>query len=203
MKIIVPTKQVLKAEANVTYAEKDASIFKEYALKTLGVPAENILFKTNAKAVEMNKMVDQLCSVIKNSGGSAEVIVYYAGHGFPEIDTQEPYLIPVDCSGTDLKFAIKISDLYDKLTEFPSKKVIVFLDACFSGGGRRNAGLLATRGVKVKPKTKQIKGNLIVFSAASAEQAAMAYKDKGQGLFTYFLLKKLQDEKGKLLPMQN
>jgi len=187
----------LNTEVNVSFAERDATIFKEYAIKTLGIPSENVLFKTNAKTIEMNKLIEQICSVIKNSAGSAEVFIYYAGHGFPDINTQEPYLIPVDCGGTDLKYAVKLDDLYNKLAEYPSKKVTVFLDACFSGGAR-NAGLVSARGVKVRPKSSQIKGNLIVFSASSAEQSAMAYKEKGHGIFTYYLLKKLQEDKGNL-----
>ncbi len=185
----------LNKEVNVSFAEKDASVFKEYAIKTLGIPSENILFKTNARTVEMNKLIEQMNGIIKNSGGDTEIYIYYAGHGFPDMSTQEPYLIPVDCSGTDLKYAVSLNHLYDKLTEFPSKKVLVFLDACFSGGAR-NQGLLAARGVKVKPKQDAIKGNLIIFSATNAEQSALSYKDKGHGMFTYFLLKKLQEDKG-------
>ena len=71
----------------------------------------------------------------------------------------------------------------------------VFMDACFSGGGR-DAGLIATRGVRVTPKKNALNGNIVVFSATSADQTAMQYADKKHGMFTYFLLKKLQDSQG-------
>ena len=48
-------------------------------------------------------------------GPQAELIVYYAGHGFPDEITKEPYLVPVDVSGTDLSAAIKLEDLYRDL----------------------------------------------------------------------------------------
>ena len=183
----------LTSEVNVDYAENDAKIFKEYAIKTLGIPEENITYLINAKAIEMHRAVEKMNLLAKNSQGEGELILYYAGHGFPDEITKEPYLIPVDVSGSDLKFAIKLKDIYTKLTEYPT----IFLDACFSGGAR-NQGLLATRGIKIKPKYNVLSGNLIVFTSSSGDQSSLQYQDKQHGLFTYFLLKKLQDTKGDL-----
>jgi uncharacterized caspase-like protein len=75
--------------------------------------------------------------------------------------------------------------------------VTVFLDACFSGGAR-GQGLVAARGVKIKPKEESLNGKLVVFSASSGDQSSLPYKEKGHGIFTYFLLKKLQDSKGEV-----
>jgi hypothetical protein len=82
------------------------------------------------------------------------------------------------------------------LTENPSKKVNVFLDACFSGGGR-NQGLVSARGVKVRPSEKTVSsGNMLVISGASGNQTALPYKEQGHGLFTYYLLKILKTTGG-------
>ena len=57
--------------------------------------------------------------------------------------------------------------------------------------------MLATaRGVAIKPKASTPGGNVIVFSAATGDETAYPYDEKGHGLFTYFLLKKLQENKG-------
>ena len=56
--------------------------------------------------------------------------------------------------------------------------------------------LASARGVAIKPKENLPQGNLVVFSAASGVETAYPYKDKGHGMFTYFLLKKLQDTRG-------
>ena len=187
----------LKSEVNVAYAINDAKIFKEYTKLVLGVPEENIIYIANAKTVEMNRSIEKLKLYAKNMNGKAELIFYFAGHGLPHEVTKEPYLIPVDVSSSDLKFAVNLKDLYAKLTEFPTQKVTVFIDACFSGGAR-NQGLVAVRGVKVKPKDELLKGKLVVFTASSGEQSSSAYNDKHHGMFTYFLLKKLQETKGNL-----
>ena len=188
----------LNSEINVLFAENDAKTLKEYAVKTLGVPEENITLLINATAGRMNQALAKMNLIAKNSNGKAELIFYYAGHGLPDENTKEPYLIPVDVSGANfLEGGIKLKNVYAKLTEFPSKKVSVFIDACFSGGAR-NQGLLSARAVKIKPKESALTGNIVVFSASSGEQSSLPYQDKQHGMFTYYLLKKIQDTKGEI-----
>ena len=185
----------INTEMNVEFARTDAAIFKEHAIKVLGIPEQNITFLLDATLGEMGRGIDKMNKIIKVTDGAAEVFVYYAGHGLPNETTKEAYLIPVDVNGSNLNYAISLNTLYAKLTEFPSKRVTVFLDACFSGGAR-NQGLLQARGVKVRPKEDNLKGKLVVFTASSGEQSSLPYKDKNHGLFTYFLLKKLQESRG-------
>jgi hypothetical protein len=187
----------LQSEMNVDFAAHDAEIFKLYAQNVLGIPESNIIFLKNGKVIEMKKAINQLNSLIKNTKGNGEFFVYYAGHGFPDEVTKEPYIMPVDVSGSDLEFAIKLTDFYKKLSEYPSKRVTVFLDACFSGGGRE-MGLIAARGVKIKPKESAVNGNLVVFSASSGEQSSLPYKEKGHGMFTYYLLQKMKETRGNI-----
>jgi hypothetical protein len=185
----------LQSESNVAFAIHDAEMFKEYAMKILGVPETNIILLTNAKAIEMHNALDQVNLISKNLEGKAEFFVFYAGHGFPDEKTQEPYLIPVDVSGSNLSFAIKLSDFYAKITEHPTVKTTVFIDACFSGGGR-DQGLLAARAVRIRPRGPQISGNLVVFSATTGDQSALPWEEKQHGMFTYHLLKKMKETQG-------
>jgi hypothetical protein len=52
------------------------------------------------------------------------------------------------------------------------------------------------RAVRVRPREETLKGNMVVISAASGDETAFPYKEKQHGLFTYFLLQKLQQTKG-------
>lgn len=184
----------LSAESNVSYARNDAKVFAEYCKNTLGIPEENITILYDAIGSQMRREIKRFSSKTQYGGSNVELLLYYSGHGFPD-ENQESYIMPVDISGEDLDEAIKLSDLYKDLTSFQSKKVTVILDACFSGGGR-NQGLLAAKAVRVKPKDELINGNLVVFSASSGTQESLFYKDKNHGLFTYFFLKKLQENHG-------
>jgi hypothetical protein len=187
----------LNSESNVAFARHDAAIFKKYAMKVLGIEEKNLFFLTDATAGEMEQKIDLISKLAAKSGSEAEIFFYYAGHGMPDELSKEPYIMPVDVAGTNLKSAIKLADIYRIFSETGTRRVTVFLDACFSGGGRE-AGLLAARGVKVKPKKEMITGNMVVFTASSGEQSSLPYKDQQHGMFTYFLLKKLQESKGNI-----
>jgi hypothetical protein len=187
----------LSSEVNVDFAEHDARIFRDYTISTLGVPEQNIVLLINGTSGQMNQALTKINLISKNSKGEAMIILYYAGHGLPDEVTKEPYLIPVDVSAKDLSQAIKLKDVFSKLTEYPNNRITVFLDACFSGGAR-NQGLLATRAVKIKPNEQQLKGNLVVFTASSGMESSLPYKEKYHGMFTYFLLKKFQESKGNI-----
>ena len=56
--------------------------------------------------------------------------------------------------------------------------------------------LASARGVAIAAKEEAPLGNMIVFSAAQGDETAFPYAEKGHGLFTYFLLKKLKETKG-------
>lgn len=184
----------LNSEQDVPFAAEDATMFKEYCEKTLGIEAKNISFLSNATAAKMNQEIDFITSLAANDP-QAEIVFYYAGHGFPDELTKTSYLIPVDVNVTNLSSAIALYDLYQKLSATQAQKITVFLDACFSGGGR-DMGLLASRGIKVTPQKDNLSGNIVVFSATTADQVALPYSDKKHGMFTYFLLKKLQESRG-------
>lgn len=187
----------LSSEVNVDFAEHDARIFKDYAISTLGAPEQNVTLLINGTSGQMHQALAKINLICKNSKGEANIIFYYAGHGLPDEVSREPHLMPVDISAKNLSQAIKLTDIYNTLTEFPSRRVTVFLDACFSGGAR-NQGLLSARTAKVKPKEEQLEGNLVVFTASSGEESSLPYREKYHGMFTYFLLKKFKESKGNL-----
>lgn len=184
----------LGSESDVPFAVNDANVFKRYCENVLGVEERNIFLLTNATAADMKRKVVTVCDLVKAHGGNAELIFYYSGHGYPDAN-KEAYIIPVNVSAAFLSDAIKLNDLYNQFSNTGASKITVFLDACFSGGGR-NAGLIAAKGVAVKAKPASAGGNMVVFSASSDEQRAFPYEEKQHGAFTYFLLKELQKNNG-------
>lgn len=187
----------LSVETNVAYARNDANIFAEYARQTLGVPSNQIKLIIDATAGQMRQGISWLVNNIKAFKGNAEVFVYYSGHGLPS-DDKQPYLVPVDVSGLAIEESgIALQTLYDSLGRYPTKKSIVFLDACFSGGAR-NKPLLAMKAVKVIPKNQQLTGQVVVMSSSSGSETSGVYNSKLHGYFTYFLLKNLKESKGQI-----
>lgn len=185
----------LNTETNVEFARNDASIFNEYVIKTFGVDEINSHLLQDATFGEIYQKIDLISKLASKTGDQAEIIFYFAGHGLPDEQTRSAYLIPVDVTGTNLGAAIKLEEIYKKFAESGARRVTIFLDACFSGGGR-DAGLLAARSIKIKPKKNLLMGNIVVFTASSGEQSALPYKEEQHGMFTYFLIKKLKDTRG-------
>ncbi len=183
-------------EVKVQFALNDGKVFEEYCVKTLGIPNQNIHLVQNATFGNMVSEIKWISDVASAYNGQAKIIFYYAGHGMPNEADKSGYLLPVDGFSSDYETAIKLDDLYARLNSNPSQSVTVFLDACFSGSARDNGMLANARGVKIKPKSNLINGNLVVFSAATGDETAYPYNEKQHGLFTYFLLKKLQLTKG-------
>jgi len=185
-------------EIKVKFAVNDAQSMKLYMTRTLGIPEENINYTENATYGQMLDAIKWITDVMKVFNGEAKVIFYYAGHGMPDEQTKSAFLLPVDGRSDNPMTALKLSYLYDELSKYPSTSVTVFLDACFSGSARVDDGsmLAEGRGVKIKPKEDLLKGNLVVVSAASGDETAYPYNEKQHGLFTYYLLKKLQETKG-------
>jgi Caspase domain len=187
----------LSSEINVDFARNDAYAFRDYAQNILGVPEQNTIFLLDGTFGQMSQAISKMELIIKNTQGKAELFVYYAGHGLPDEKTKKPYLMPVDISGNNPYLGISVNSMYSRLTKYPSKRVTVFLDACFSGGSR-NQGLFTARGVKIKPNDEILRGNLIVFSASSGTQSSLPYTEQRHGLFTYFLLKKMKETSGNI-----
>ncbi|MDE7160628.1 MAG: WG repeat-containing protein [Muribaculaceae bacterium] len=182
--------------ADVPYAINDATSFKEYCVRALGLPEKNIYFRTDATLNNMRRAIRFIRDRANVLDGDLKVLVYYAGHGIPNENGTDSYLLPADGIPGDYESAYQLSKFYEDLGEIPSKNTTVFLDACFSGAKRSGGMLMSARAVAVDVPEVEPIGNMVVFSAATGEETAMPYNDQEHGLFTYFLLKKLQETGG-------
>jgi hypothetical protein len=181
----------------VEYANNDGRVFKEYCIKTLGIPEKNIRSFFDATYTDMKRAISWMEDIADATEGKARLFLYYAGHGIPNDKDQSAYLIPTDGFPKDITTCFKLSDIYDRLAKVNVQNVTILLDACFSGvkRGEGNA-IVSARGVAIKAKKEALSGNLVILSAASDDETAFSYKSKNHGMFTYYLLKKLHDSKG-------
>lgn len=193
---VIISNENYKHEAKVPFALNDGAIFKRYLMKTLGVPEQNIKYVADASLNDMNYNLAWLERVVKVKQQEARAIVYYSGHGMPDEDSKKAYLLPVDGYSTEPTSGLSTEALYKRLGEMPSSQTLVFLDACFSGSKREGDMMKAARGVAIKAKSAPVVGNMVVFSAAQGNETAYPLKSKEHGLFTYFLLEKLQKSGG-------
>ena len=193
---VIIANEKYQMEKSVEYATNDGKVFMEYCKKTLGLPEKNVHYIADATLNNIKYEVKWLQNVIAVYNGEAKVIFYYAGHGIPDEKNKSAYLLPIDGYGSDAATGYALEDLYKALGSLPSKSVTIFLDACFSGAKRGGDMLASARGVAIKTRPTAPIGNMVVFTAAQGDETAYPYKEQEHGLFTYYLLKKLQETKG-------
>lgn len=184
-------------DAPVPYSLNDGRMFAEYCQKTLGLPKKNINLYEDATFGGIITAVEKMKQIADAYDGEASVIFYYAGHGFPDEKQSNAYLLPIDGNASDITTTgYSLAKFYKELSEMKLKSAVVFLDACFSGAKREDEMLASSRGVAIKVKDETPQGNMVVFSAATGDETAHQMEEKGHGLFTYFLLKELQQTNG-------
>ncbi|MDE6396709.1 MAG: caspase family protein [Muribaculaceae bacterium] len=187
--------------SDVPYAIHDARVFADYCKYTLGIPVENIHIAEDAtKQMILEEELQDWVGSIPNPEDK-KLIVYYAGHGVPDVKNQnKAYLLPTDVRGTNPNRGIALDEFYQKLGDFAFNQTTVFLDACFSGVNRENEGVTeGLRGVEIDAENAELGGgNLVVFSAAQGNETAQGFPEEGHGLFTYYLLKELRETGGNL-----
>ena len=183
--------------AGVPFALNDGSIFREYCIKTLGINEKHIHYIADATGNQIKSQINWL-SNITETWDNPQVIVYYAGHGIPDESNKSAYLLPIDGSGTDVTTGYKLDELYATLGNMPATQITIFMDACFSGSKREQGMLASARGVALKAKSGVPQGKMVVFSAAQGDETAYPNLEQQHGLFTYYLLKKLQETEGNI-----
>lgn len=183
---------------SVSYAKKDALIMKEYFMKVFGVPEKNIISLIDGDATKSRIQGFIKQYIPKNVDTSTTLYVYFAGHGAPDIDKGDPYIIPYD---GDTRFlqqtGYNLKQFYGDLEELNIQKSYVFLDSCFSGVAARAAEMLVknARPALLKSNNVDLYSNTIIsLSASSQGQVSNSYPEREHGLFTYYLLKAIKGE---------
>ena len=183
---------------DVTYAERDAAVMKQYLVTTMGFDPENIIYRTNITSGDFRNIFgskENPEGMLHNfvRPGESEVFIYYAGHGAPGPKGASAYLVPVDARADYIRNNGYDLDLfYRVLADLPARDVTVVLDACFSGDSE--AGPLFTKispaMVKTVNPVRKI-ADAVVFAGADKNQVCAWYPEKRHSLFTYFFLKGL------------
>lgn len=178
------------------YGMRDSQAVRK-ELEALGVPARNII-SLEGSAATGNKMKSYLEEWLpRNVKADSTLWVYYSGHGAPDPKTGEAFLVPWDGDPEFLKStAYPLRQLYSDLAKTKATRVIVALDACFSGAGGRSVLAKGARPLVTKVGLGAAESRRVtVLAAASGDQITGTLDEQGHGMFTYFLLKGLQGGK--------
>lgn len=175
------------------YGTRDAKTVRRH-LEALGFPSRNIISLTGAEATgsKLRSYLEEWLPL--NVKETSTLFVYYSGHGAPDVKSGDAYLVPWDGDPKFLKStALPLTKLYSDLSKTKAKRVIVALDACFSGAGGRSVLAKGARPLIAKiADTAPTGGNMTVLAAASGDEITGSLDEQGHGMFTYYLLKGLE-----------
>ena len=174
------------------FGARDAKTMRRH-LEALGFPARNIISLEGSQATgsKLKSYLEEWLPL--NVKTNSTLFVYYSGHGAPDTKTGEAYLVPWDGDPKFLKStALPLKRLYADLAKTKAKRVIVALDACFSGAGGRSVLAQGARPLVAKAaELAPTEARLTILAAASGDEITGTLAEQSHGLFTYHLLKGL------------
>lgn len=194
--------------APAPYADNDAIIMKEYFEKILGIDQVLIFTNEDVTIGKLNKIFNPNYGELQKAivKGETDVFIFFSGHGVPDKNGENTFLLPYDGVKEDLEtFGFNTEKLYNDLGSMGAHSVTVILDACFSGSSRKTANfseenLVAQKGVKLKVRKPWLAiSNLTVINSSTGEETSLGFDPSETGLFTYYFTAGLQgnaDENG-------
>jgi WD40 repeat protein len=128
----------------------------------------------------------QLKKIAEASQNDA-MVIYLAGHGIAV--NGEWYFLPYETRYQDneqyyAQVGVSASEIRDLMTKIPLQKIVIMVDACYSG-----AGLEAFRNLQNTQRhfsrAVSKSAGIVVLAATRQDQEAAELTDLGHGLFTY------------------
>jgi hypothetical protein len=184
----------------VPFAGGDAARVRTYMTDALGVPPQRVFLLKDDEASKTRILTALKDKLGRLATSKSDVYVYFAGHGAPDPQTGEPYLVPYDGDPQYIQSSfVPLSEVYGGLARMGARSATVMLDSCFSGNASRTDGekavsLIAGRPVAIQEKRGSLPAGLTVLTATSINQISSAWRQMKHGLFTYYLLKGLRGE---------
>ena len=124
------------------------------------------------------------------------VLLYYAGHGYLDIETNRGFWVPVDAVGTDHTTFLRNSTIRDEMSVIASraKHTLLVSDSCFSGTllRRGSRGLPPASNTDLYYQKVANKKSVQIITAGGMEYVDDDYQDSGHSPFTYFLINELK-----------
>jgi hypothetical protein len=178
------------------FANDDARVFYDYAIRALGLKPENIklLVDSDADEVEIIKAFKAwLPSRVKST---TDIYVFYSGHGLPTQDGLGLYLLPPRADRDFIsRTAIEFQEISTDLQAVRPRSVTIFMDACYSGQTRSGETLMANaRPVALKVGKKLFPDNFTVITASQSDQVSSSSPDFKHGIFSYYLMKGMEGD---------
>ena len=120
-------------------AENDAREVEKLLRENYGFRTKLLLNATR------QQIVGALGAYRRDLGPEDKLLIYYAGHGYNDVDAGRAYWLPVDSSREDNSNWISADDITAGTKVIPARHVLVISDSCYSGTLTRGIGEMLPR----------------------------------------------------------
>lgn len=125
----------------------------------------------------------------------AKIVFYFSGHGSPLLaedrtTIRDGLLIPseADLDSLSPRTAISLAELDKRFSGISNERILLVIDACFSGSGKSASGMKL---IKPRVNKKMLSGGKQFITASAADRPAEEYAPGRQGAFSYFFMQGL------------
>lgn len=140
----------------------------------------------------------ELSAVAQAAEAGDLLLFHFSGHGIAE--DGESYLLPRDAKVAALRYtAVAIADVHNIIEKSAARAKVIVLDACHAGAsiGRATSSMTPEFIQRVFAEAEGI----VVLASCKQGQQSWEWREKGHGVFTYYLLEALRgqadfDQKG-------
>jgi len=174
---------------------KDAAKFKDIILANYTFEEKNIKLLLNANRQQIIAELYHLRKIITSNDN---LLIFYAGHGFWDDQSQQGYWWPRDASIEEPSNWLSNSDLKEQIRGIKSAHTLLISDACFSGGifkTRGAAELIRNSSLNIQMQYKM--------PSRRAMTSGTLTTVPDESVFFAYLVKRLAENKEKFLPSED
>lgn len=141
-------------------AAADAREVERVLRETYGFRTRLLVNATRAQ------IVAALSAYRRELDSNANLLIYYAGHGYNDRDADKAYWLPVDATPDDVSNWIIADEITTGIRVTPARHVLVVSDSCYSG--------MLTRGIGVSPSSPAEREQFLQRMSAGHSRTLMA-----------------------------
>lgn len=140
--------------------EVEAVLRKRYGFET------KLLLNANRQQI-----ISALNEYRRKLDSSANLLIYYAGHGYNDTEVERAYWLPVDAQKEDNANWISADDITLNIKAIPAKHVLVIADSCYSGTIERGIAMsLGEPAARIKYLLKMSSGKSRTLMASGGNE---------------------------------
>lgn len=182
---------------NLIFADDDAKAFAR-SLYNLGWSESHIKLLINEEATQRKIMI-ALKSWLTKAGPEDQVILFWAGHGYP--DPEDPEKVYFATHDTDISIPVtgyRMDEVRRALEEIGSKNVILLADTCHAGKlitrGDSKRGISIVPNINKMAREQKVPKGWVFMVGADTDRQAIEHTSWTNGAFTHSLIKGLNGE---------